>query len=65
MKALETSRALWNRSSFDLESDEVLAQVLDRGEMWAWRALYRMRLRRCVPGEGLTEEAPARPRAPT
>jgi hypothetical protein len=40
--ALATSRALWNRSGLDLESDEVLAQILDRGEMSAWRALYRL-----------------------
>jgi hypothetical protein len=40
--AIETSRALWNRSAVDLESDEVLAQLLDRGEVAAWRALYRM-----------------------
>jgi hypothetical protein len=40
--AIETSRALWNRSGADLESDEVLAQLLDRGEVAAWRALYRM-----------------------
>ena len=39
---LETSRALWNRSGLDLESDEVLAQILDRGEMAAWRALYHL-----------------------
>jgi hypothetical protein len=39
--ALETSRALWNRSGLDLSSDEVLAQILDRGEMAAWRALYQ------------------------
>jgi hypothetical protein len=38
---LETSRALWNRSELDLESDEVLAQLLDRGEVAAWRALYQ------------------------
>ena len=41
-EAIETSRALWNRSTADLESDEVLAQLLDRGEISAWRALYRM-----------------------
>jgi hypothetical protein len=35
------SRALWNRSAFDLASDEILAQVLDRGEIASWRALYR------------------------
>jgi hypothetical protein len=38
---LEASRALWNRTELALESDEVLAQILDRGEMAAWRALYR------------------------
>jgi len=36
------SRALWNRDALDLESDEVIAQILDRGEMAAWRDLYRM-----------------------
>lgn len=41
-KALEESRALWNRSGLDLRSDEVLAQLLDRGELEAWRALYRL-----------------------
>ena len=41
MESLETSRALWNRSGADLDSDEVLAQILDRGEIAAWRALYR------------------------
>ena len=39
-EAIETSRALWNRSAADLESDEVLAQLLDRGEITAWRAVY-------------------------
>jgi hypothetical protein len=38
---LTTSRALWNRSGLDLRSDEALAQLLDRGEMDVWRALYR------------------------
>jgi len=37
---LTRSRALWNRSGLDLESDEQLAQIFDRGEMEAWRALY-------------------------
>jgi hypothetical protein len=41
-EAIDTSRAFWNRSAADLESDEVLAQLLDRGEIAAWRALYRM-----------------------
>lgn len=40
--ALETSRALWNRTALDLRSDEVLAQILERGELAAWRALYRL-----------------------
>jgi len=39
---LERSRALWNRRTLDLRSDEVLAQILDRGEMEAWRELYRL-----------------------
>ncbi|MCK6527562.1 hypothetical protein L6R50_08350 [Myxococcota bacterium] len=37
---LARSRALWNRVGLDLGSDEVLAQVLDRGELAAWRELY-------------------------
>jgi len=39
--AIETSRGLWNRAALDLQSDEVLAQLLDRGEMATWRVLYR------------------------
>lgn len=39
---METSRALWNRTTFDLASDEVLAQLLDRGTLSDWRALYRL-----------------------
>jgi hypothetical protein len=35
-------RALWNRGTLDLRSDEVLAQVLDRGELADWRELYRL-----------------------
>ncbi len=30
---LEKSTALWNRSRLELDSDEVLAQILDRGEI--------------------------------
>jgi hypothetical protein len=41
-EAIGRSRALWNRDALDLKSDEVLAQLLDRGEMAAWRDLYRM-----------------------
>ncbi|MBA2320629.1 MAG: hypothetical protein H0V89_05675 [Deltaproteobacteria bacterium] len=42
MSALGRSRALWNRSAPDLRSDEVLAQILDRGEVAAWRELYAL-----------------------
>jgi hypothetical protein len=37
---LSRSRALWNRNRLDLESDETLAQLMDRGEIEAWRELY-------------------------
>lgn len=40
--AIAHSRALWNRDALDLASDEVLAQILDRGEIDAWRDLYRL-----------------------
>lgn len=40
--SLSDSQALWNRAGFALESDEVLAQLLDRGEIDAWRELYRL-----------------------
>lgn len=39
---IASSRALWNRSGLDLGSDEVLAQILDRGEIAVWRALYQL-----------------------
>lgn len=42
MRVLERSRALWNRRGLDLESDEILAQILDRGSLDDWRALYRL-----------------------
>lgn len=42
METLARSRALWNRDRLDLESDEVLAQVLDRGSLEDWRALYAL-----------------------
>lgn len=40
--ALARSRALWNRKGLDLGSDEILAQILDRGEVAAWRELYAL-----------------------
>ncbi len=39
---LARSRALWNRCGADLASDEVLAQILDRGELEAWREIFRL-----------------------
>jgi hypothetical protein len=42
LSVLETSQALWNRKRLELASDEVLAQILDRGELSAWRELYRL-----------------------
>ncbi|HXK10088.1 MAG TPA: hypothetical protein VMT70_10615 [Vicinamibacteria bacterium] len=40
--ALERVVVGWNRSRLDLASDEVLAQVLDRGDIQAWRELYEI-----------------------
>lgn len=42
MQVLARSRALWNRSHLDLRSDEILAQILDRGSTEDWRALYSL-----------------------
>ena len=36
---LASSKALWNRSSVDLRSDEQLAQLMDRGSVDDWAAL--------------------------
>jgi hypothetical protein len=41
-ETLAASRALWNRTGFDPHSEEALAQVLDRGSMEDWRALYAL-----------------------
>jgi hypothetical protein len=41
-ESLSRSRALWNRSRLDLESDETLAQLMDRGEVEIWRELYAL-----------------------
>lgn len=40
--ALERVVVGWNRSRLDLRSDEVLAQILDRGDLAAWRELYAL-----------------------
>ena len=42
LEILSRSRALWNREKLDLESDEVLAQLIDRGSLEDWSALYRL-----------------------
>ena len=42
LEALQRSRALWNRSHLDLASDEILAQILDRGDLADWRELYAL-----------------------
>jgi hypothetical protein len=41
-RALERTVVGWNRSHLDLRSDEVLAQVLDRGDIEAWRELFEL-----------------------
>ena len=40
--SLSASRALWNRSNPSIDTDEAIAQVLDRGTMTDWRHLYRL-----------------------
>jgi hypothetical protein len=40
--ALERTVVGWNRSRLDLASDEVLAQIRDRGDLEAWSELYRI-----------------------
>lgn len=42
LEVLSRSKALWNRERLDLASDEVLAQLLDRGSLEDWRALYSL-----------------------
>lgn len=42
LDVLARSPALWNRSQLDLRSDEILAQLLDRGTLDDWRALYAL-----------------------
>lgn len=41
-EALERLVVAWNRSGFDLQSDEMLAQVLDRGDLATWRELFAL-----------------------
>lgn len=42
LSELADSPALWNRTAAELDSDEVLAQVLDLGTVADWRVLYRI-----------------------
>jgi hypothetical protein len=42
LERLSQSQALWNRERLDLRSNEILAQILDRGSLDDWRALYRL-----------------------
>jgi hypothetical protein len=44
-RALERTVVGWNRSRLDLRSDEMLAQILDRGDLAAWRELYALAAR--------------------
>jgi len=39
MTALASSKAMWNRSTVDLRSDEQLAQLMDRGSLADWAEL--------------------------
>jgi len=43
--ALERTVVGWNRSRLDLRSDEMLAQILDRGDVAAWQELYDLAAR--------------------
>jgi len=51
--ALFTSQALWNRDRLALESDEVLEQILDRGDLADWREIYRLAARPGAEGAEL------------
>lgn len=42
LTVLARSRALWNRTTISLQSDEILAQLLDRGSLDDFRALYAL-----------------------
>lgn len=42
LQVLQRTRALWNRTGLDLASDEILAQILDRGSLEDWRTLFAL-----------------------
>src|SRR4051812_43795434 len=50
---LRRSQALWNRERLDLASDEILTQILDVGEIEAWREIYRRAAAPTVEGASL------------
>ncbi len=52
---LGRSRALWNRDRLDPESDETLAQILDRGTLADWQALFALLKREGNDGKALRE----------
>ena len=39
---LASSAALWNRDRLDLSSDEILAQILDHGDLADWREVFAL-----------------------
>ena len=41
-RAFDRTVLAWNRDRVDLASDEILAQILDQGDLAAWRDLYRL-----------------------
>ena len=55
LETLRRSRALWNRDRLDLESDEVLAQLVDRGSLEDWKALHQLMSDGSAGAEGLCE----------
>jgi hypothetical protein len=42
VEALERVVLGWNRDRLEMASDDVLAQLLDRGDLTAYRALYKL-----------------------
>lgn len=42
IKAMERFVVSWNRTQLDLRSDEMLAQILDRGDPASWQELYAL-----------------------
>ncbi len=51
LAVLAHSAALWNRRELDLQSQETLVQIMDRGSIGDWRALAAL----AADDPGLTE----------